>query len=169
MSLDPTLGQGYLALAQTQVDLGMTDSAYISTRRALERGERAATVAAFALARGNALYRAANTTRERRDYQAAFWFLSLADSLQGSPSSNFLLGATALAISQSAASDAPTTRECATSRLAEELLPLAREKITAGAVVAVDAARQYLAYLDQLEPVVAQQVATLCSGDSLRS
>jgi tetratricopeptide (TPR) repeat protein len=166
MALDPTMGQGYLALAQTQVDVGQLDSAWISTRRALEAGEPKGTVAAFALARGNALYKAANATRERPAYQLAFRFLSLADSVQSSPESRFLVGAVALAISQSAASDAPTTRQCSDSRLAEQMLPLAREKITAGAQVAVDAARQYLAYLDQLEPVIAQQIATLCVGPS---
>jgi tetratricopeptide (TPR) repeat protein len=163
MALDPTLGQGYLALAQTQVDLGMLDSAFLSTRKALDAGEDSATIARFALARGNAIFRAANGTKQRSDYQLALRFLALADSLQGTAQSRFLLGATALSISQSAATDAPGTKDCGLSRLAHDMLPLAREKITAGAQVAVDAARQYLDYLDQLEPVVAQQVATLCS------
>jgi tetratricopeptide (TPR) repeat protein len=164
LELDPTSGQGVLALAQTQVDLGMLDSALVTTRKAVDAGESRSTVAAFALARGNAIYRAANSTKQRTDYQLALQFLSLADSLQGSPQSRFLLGATALSISQSAATDAPGAKACDLSRLANAMLPLAREKITAGAVVAPDAATQYLAYLDQLEPVVAQQVATLCTG-----
>jgi tetratricopeptide (TPR) repeat protein len=167
MALDPTLGQGYLALAQTQVDVGQPDSAYVSVMKALQAGEPKGTVAQFALARGNALYKAANGTKVRTDYQLALRFLNLADSVSSSPESRFLVGATALAIGQSAATDAPTTKECATSKLAQEMLPLAREKITAGAQVAVDAARQYLAYLDQLEPVVAQQVATLCVGPTI--
>jgi hypothetical protein len=94
----------------------------------------------------------------------ALRFLALADSVSGTPQSRFLLGSTALAISQSAATDAPTVRECELSRLANEMLPLAREKITAGAMVAPDASRQYLAYLDQLEPIVAQQIQSLCNG-----
>lgn len=163
-TLDPRIGQGQLALAQAQVDQGLLDSALVSARRALAGGESPASVAAFALARGNALYRAANGTRQRTDYQTAFRFLALADSIQGTPQSHFLLGATALSISQSAATEAPVVRACDLSRLASEFLPVAREKITAGAAVAADAARQYLAYLDQLEPVVAQQVATLCTG-----
>lgn len=164
MALDPKSAQGFLALAQTQVDLGMLDSALATTRKAMAAGESKATIAAFALARGNAMYRAANGTKQRSDYQLALQFLTLADSLQGSPQSRFLVGATALSISQSAATDAPAAKACDLSRLANEMLPLAREKITAGAVVAPDAATQYLAYLDQLEPVVAQQVATLCTG-----
>jgi tetratricopeptide (TPR) repeat protein len=164
MALDPKLGQGFLVMAQAQSDLGNIDSTWIYTRRAIDAGDDAVKVAQFALARGNALYRAANGTKQRSDFQMALRFLALADSLAGSPQSRFLLGSTALAISQSAATDAPAARECGLSRLAGEMLPLAREKITAGAQVAPDASRQYLAYLDQLEPIVAQQIVSLCNG-----
>ena len=162
-TLDTALAVGFLALAQMQVDLGQLDSAYATVQKALKAGEPVPSVAAFALARGNAIYRAANGTRQRSDYQLAMQYLALADSLQGSPQSRFLLGVTALAISQSAAQEAPTAKACDLSKLAGQLLPLAREKITAGAQVAPDAARQYLAYLDQLEPVVGGQVAALCT------
>lgn len=164
MALDPKLGQGFLVMAQAQSDLGNIDSTWIYTRRAIDAGDDAVKVAQFALARGNALYRAANGTKQRSDFQMALRFLALADSLAGSPQSQFLLGSTALAISQSAATDAPAAKECGLSRLAGEMLPLAREKITAGAQVAPDASRQYLAYLDQLEPIVAQQIVSLCNG-----
>lgn len=166
MQLDPKLGQGYLVMAQAQLDMGNLDSTYVYTRRALEAGDDRATVAQFALARGNAIYRAANGTKQRSDYQLALRFLWLADSVAGTPQSHFLTGAAALAISQSAASEAPTSKECELSRLAGEMLPLAREKLTAGAQVAPDATRQYLAYLDQLEPIVTQQIQSLCSGPS---
>jgi tetratricopeptide (TPR) repeat protein len=164
MQLDPRLGQGYLVMAQAQSDLGNLDSTYLYTRRALDAGDDPATVAQFALARGNAIYRAANGTRQRSDFQMALRFLWLADSVAGTPQSRFLTGATALAISQSAATEAPTLKDCGLSRLAGEMLPLAREKLTAGAQVAPDATRQYLAYLDQLEPIVTQQIQSLCSG-----
>ncbi len=164
MALDPKLGQGYLVMAQAQLELGSIDSTWYYTRKAVDAGDDPQTVAGFALARGNALFRAANGTRQRADYQSAMRFLSLADSLASTPQSQFLVGATALSISQSAATDAPNTRECDLSRLAESMLPIAREKLTAGADVAPDATRQYLAYIEQLEPVVAQQVQVLCTG-----
>jgi len=164
MQLDPKLGQGHLVMAQAQSDLGNIDSTYLYVRRALEAGDDPGTVAQFALARGNALYRAANGTKQRSDFQVALQFLQLADSLAGTPQSRFLTGATALAISQSAATDAPASKECGLSRLAGEMLPLAREKLTAGAQVAPDVTRQYLAYLDQLEPIVTQQIQSLCPG-----
>lgn len=163
-ALDSSSGQGHLALAQAQAELGQLDSALVEARRALVTGAEPATVAQFALARGNAMYRAANATKQRADFEQAMGFLSLADSLQSTPQSQFLLGTTALAVSQRAASEAPEARACDLSRMANGLLPLAREKITAGARIAPDAARQYLAYLDELEPVVTRQVAALCTG-----
>ncbi len=163
-ALDSSSGQGRLALAQAQAELGLLDSAITEARRALVAGADRATVAQFALARGNALYRAANSTRKRADYQVAKDFIALADSVESTPQSQFLLGATALSISQLAATEAPETRACDLSQLASQLLPLAREKITSGARVAPDAARQYLGYLDELEPVVQRQVAALCTA-----
>jgi tetratricopeptide (TPR) repeat protein len=164
MELDPRIAQGFLVMAQAQSDLGDMDSAFVYAHRALDAGDDSARVAQFALARGNALYRAANETKQRSGFQLAMRFLAFADSLNASPQSRFLLGAAALAVSQSAATEAPGTRDCDLSRLAASMVPLAREKLVAGAQVAVDATRQYLQYLDQLEPVIAQQIQSLCSG-----
>lgn len=163
MALDSTLGQGYLALAQAHAELGQTDSALVVTRRALRAGEPTTAVAQFVLSRGNAMLREAGNTKQRGDYQHAMMWLGLADSLQTTPQSRFLLGTAALTIAQSAATEAPTTRDCELSRLSGGLVPLAREKITAGAAAAPDAARQYLGYLDQLEETVAQQITALCN------
>ncbi len=163
-ALDTTLGQGHLALAQAHAELGMLDSALVEAHRALASGVERAAVAQFALARGNAIYRAANATRQRADFERALSFLAYADTLQSTPQSQFLLGASALAVSQHAATEAPETRMCDLSRRASALLPLAREKITSGARVAPDASRQYLDYLDALEPVVAKQLEVLCAG-----
>jgi hypothetical protein len=166
-TLDSSLGQGHLALAQAHAELGALDSALAEAHRAVASGADRSAVVQFVLARGNAVYRAANATRQRADFQRAFGFLSYADSLQSTPQSQFLLGATALAISQQAATEAPETKACDLSRLASGLLPLAREKITSGARIAPDASRQYLDYLDQLEPVVARQLEVLCAPGPL--
>ena len=162
-TLDSSLGQGHLALAQAHAELGALDSALVEAHRAITSGADRSAVVQFVLARGNAVYRAANATKQRADFQRAFGFLAYADSLQSTAQSQFLLGATALAISQQAASEAPEAKACDLSRLASGLLPLAREKITSGARVAPDASRQYLDYLDQLEPVVARQLEVLCA------
>ncbi|MEO6447201.1 MAG: hypothetical protein ABIZ91_14470 [Gemmatimonadaceae bacterium] len=156
------MGQGHLQLAQTQAELGLTDSSLVSAHRALTRGEDSASVAAFALARGNALYRSATATPDRQELLGALRFLSFADSVRSSPQSSFLLGATAVAVAQGSAAEAPAVRSCDLARLAASLLPVARTKLAQGAEVAPDAARQYLDYVEQLASVVAQQVSSLC-------
>lgn len=164
--IDSTLDQGFLLLAQAQADHGDADSALVSVHRALAAGDDSVLVAQFALSRGNLLFRAANQSKERRDFATALGFLAFADSVHTTPQSRFLFGATALAVSQEAATDAPKTHECTLSRLASSLLPLAREKLTLGAEVAPEAAKQYLAYVDQLEPIVVRQVEALCTPGS---
>jgi hypothetical protein len=86
-------------------------------------------------------------------------FLSLADSLQSTPQSQF--PAPPHCPSAERGDRRPDTGN-AGSRQPNDTAAGTRED-PAGRV-SVDAARQYLAYLDQLEPVVAQQVATLCSS-----
>jgi len=164
LARDSTLGEGYLLLAQAQAEQGAQDSALVSVHRALAAGDDSLRVAQFALARGNTLYRAANASLRHGDYLMAMHFVAFADSVHATPQSRLLFGVAALAVTQTAAADAPRTHDCALSQLARALIPVARGKSALGAQVAPDAVRQHLEYLDQLEPVIGQQVAALCPG-----
>lgn len=110
--------QGHLQRAHSLADAGDVDGALAAITRALDAGEDSATIAHFARARGNAIYRTANASKERADFLVAIRFLALSDSVRTSPQSRFLLGASALAVSQSAATDAPRQSDCELSRLA---------------------------------------------------
>src|SRR5207237_49928 len=81
VELDSTMAQGRLTVAQLEIELGRPDSALVSLRRALAGGEDSSLVAQFALAKGNAFYRAANGTKSSADFGLALRFLSFADSV----------------------------------------------------------------------------------------
>src|SRR5207237_4401222 len=98
LTANPRLSHGFLQLAQLQIDVGQVDSAFASTQEASKYGEDSTTVAQFALARGNALYKAANGTQKREDYQRAMKFLALAEHIAPSAQAKFLLGASALSV-----------------------------------------------------------------------
>ncbi len=164
VELDPSMSKAYLQLAQVQLDLGRDDSVYVTLHRALGAHEDSSAIGQFALTRGNAIFRAANTSKNREQFQLAMRFLALADSVRPSMQSKFLLGAAALSVTQIAAAEAPKTRSCQLSQEALDLLPFAQANLTAGAETAPDAARQYLQYLEQLQPVVRQQTEVLCKG-----
>ncbi|MDP1890283.1 MAG: hypothetical protein Q8K55_05275 [Gemmatimonadaceae bacterium] len=164
LAADPTLPHGYLQLAQSQIELSQPDSALVSLRLALATGEDTATVSQYALARGNAMFRAASAGGEREDFTRALRLLAFADSLRTSVQSQFLFGAATLAVLQNAATDAPALRRCDLARQARDLMPLATEKLTAGAAAAPDAARQYLQRLDQMAPIIERQVEALCTS-----
>src|SRR5206468_5730346 len=100
LAADSTLERGELMIAQGEIELGRPDSALVSLHRALARGEDTALVSQFALARGNALLKAANGTKARDDFKLAMRFLALADTLRRTPQSAFLLGVAAYSITQ---------------------------------------------------------------------
>jgi tetratricopeptide (TPR) repeat protein len=166
LAANPKLPHGFLQLAQLQMDVGQVDSAFASTQQAPKYGEDSATVAQFALARGNALYKAATSTQKREDYQTAIKFLGLAEQIRPSPQAKFLLGASALSVSQSAATEAPATKSCDLSKLADSSLTEAEINLVSGGSVAPDAAKTYLDYVAKLRPYIADQLKTYCGSTS---
>jgi tetratricopeptide (TPR) repeat protein len=171
VEIDSTLPQGVLTIAQAEFDLGRPDSALVSLGRALARGEDTAVVVQFALAKGNALLRGANATKQRGDYERAMRFFTLADSVRPTPQSRFLRGTAALNVSRAALTEAPAAgakeQSCALAKLGAETLAAAREGLTAGQELAPDAARQYLEYVDQLGPFAEKQLASFCGQPPL--
>ena len=71
LALDSTMAQGQLMVAQLELELGRPDSALVALRRAIAGGEDSSLVAQFALAKGNAMYRAANDTKTSADFGLA--------------------------------------------------------------------------------------------------
>jgi tetratricopeptide (TPR) repeat protein len=162
IAANPKLPHGFLQLAQLEFDVGQIDSAFVAMQEASKYGEDSATVAQFALARGNALYKAATGTQKREDYQRAIKFLELAEHIAPSPQAKFLLGASELSVSQSAATEAPTAKSCELTKLADSSLTEAEINLVSGGSVAPDAAKTYLDYVAKLRPYIADQLKALC-------
>lgn len=166
LAVNPRLPHGYLQLAQLEFEAGNVDSGYAAMEAAPKNGEDPATVAQFALARGNAMFKSAGTSQKREDFQRAMRFLALATRLSPTAESRFLLGASALSISQSAATEAPATKSCDLSKLADSNLTEAEINLVSGGSAAPDAAKQYLDYVAKLRPYVADQIKTYCGNGS---
>jgi tetratricopeptide (TPR) repeat protein len=167
VELDSTMAQGRLMIAQLEMELGRPDSALSTVRRALAAGEDSSLVAQFALAKGNTLYRAANTTKASNDFLLAFRFLTFADTVKSTLSSKFLVGATALGVAQAALTEATKvpdkTEACRLVHLGADMVPVARTGLTAGSDAFADAAKQSLEYLTELEQYVGPSTAVACA------
>lgn len=167
VELDSTLSQGFLIVAQGEIELGRPDSALATILRAAAAGEEPGAIAQFALAKGNTLLRAANATKTRADFHLAMRFLAVADSLKPTPQTKFLLGAAALSVAQAALTEAPkiSVREesCVVSQLGADSIPIARASLEAGVDVSPEATKQYLEYLDVISPYAERQLAAFCA------
>jgi tetratricopeptide (TPR) repeat protein len=162
LAANPKLPHGFLQLAQLEIDAGQADSALTAIDQAAKNGESSATVAQFALARGNTLYKAAQASQKRDDFQRAIKFLAVSEHIAPSPEAKFLLGASSLSVSQSAATDAAPAKSCELSKLADSSLTDAEINLVSGGSVAPDAAKQFLDYVAKLRPYVADQVKSFC-------
>jgi tetratricopeptide (TPR) repeat protein len=165
VAANPNLPHGFLQLAQLEIDAGQPDSAFAAINDAMQHGEDSSRVAQFALARGNAMYKAATSSQKRDDFQRAMRFLALAVRIAQSPEAKFLLGASALSVSQSAASEAPASKSCDLSKLADSSLTEAEVNLISGGSAAPDAAKQYLDYVAKLRPYVSDQLKSFCNAD----
>jgi tetratricopeptide (TPR) repeat protein len=163
LEANPRLVHGYLQLAQLDLAVGNSDSAFAALSNAVQNGETPSTVAQFALARGHDIYMTATTTNRREDFERSMKFISLAADLAPSAEASFLLGASGLNVSIAASREAPATRSCTLSKLASSLLPEAENNLRSSGPVASDAVKQYLEYAAKLKPYVEQQVREYCS------
>ena len=164
---DSTMAPGRHSVAQLEIELGRPDSALVALRRAVAGGEDSTLVSQFALAKGNAFYRAANGTKLSADFGLALRFLAFADSIRSTQPSKFLIGAAAFGIAQSALTEATKikdkTESCRLARLGAGMMPVARSGLRAGEEMFAEAAKQSLEYLDQLDPYVEQELAAYCA------
>jgi tetratricopeptide (TPR) repeat protein len=171
VALDTSMAQGHLMIAQLEIELGRPDSALAALRAGLARGEDTALVAAFALSKGNALYRAASGTKTSADFGTSLRMLAFADSVRSSDQSRFLTGAAALGTAQSALTEAAKLKDkessCRLARMATDLLPLARAGLHAGETIYAEIAKQSLDYLEQLDPFAQQQLKIVCPQSAL--
>ncbi|MGH7665310.1 MAG: tetratricopeptide repeat protein [Gemmatimonadaceae bacterium] len=169
VELDPSIQRGWVQVAQIRMELSMPDSAAAALRSAVASGGDSAFVAQYALSLGNQLYREANASKNsvsadssRAAFGRAMSFLSLSNEIAPSAPAAFLLGVSAFAVGQSAATEAPRSKSCQLARLADESFTTAQINIPRGAEVSQQAAGQYMQFLTQFTPVVENQIKQFC-------
>jgi len=168
VTLDSTMSQGQLMVAQLEMEMGRPDSSLAALHRALATGEDSALVAAFALAKGNALYKTANASKSSSDFAASLRLIAYSDTVHTTEQARFLTGAAALGVAQTTLADASKLQDkaasCRLTRVGAELLPLARTGLQSGDATFAEAAKQSLSYLGQLDTYAQQQIKAVCSG-----
>ena len=161
LTANPAAPEPYVILATIYGDANQPDSVYAVLSTA-PGGEAATMIAQLALQQGNNAYRAGNTSRNRADFQRAVRFLELSNRLSPSNAAQFLLGASAFSIGQSATTEASQTRSCELARLAQQSFTTARANIPAGREEFPEPTSQLMDALPQFETPVSQMVRQFC-------
>jgi predicted Zn-dependent protease len=160
--LNPQADRLYLQLASTYVDLERHDSALVALQTGLQNGEDSTLTAQYALSIGNTLYRKANTSKTREDIGAAIRWLKFSDNTVKTPQAALLIGITSFNLGQSAGSDAPKSKSCELAQMADAAFNDAQIYLPRGAELSSQAVTQYMQYITQFQPVVANQIKQYC-------
>jgi tetratricopeptide (TPR) repeat protein len=118
VQLDPkTFATQLLITVQQFSGAKQYDSAYVTLQTLVTKGVPDSAIALMALSIGDTLFRSGNASQNRADWQQALRFTRLSNKLWPSEAAQFLQGATAFSILQSAATEAVATKSCPLAQL----------------------------------------------------
>jgi len=159
---NPKLENAYLILAQAQGQLNQPDAVAMTLQDASRNGVNKTILAQLALQQGNTLFKAAQASKDRADYQRAIRFLAMSDSLEASADAKFLIGASAFSVGQSATIEANERKNCALARTARDSFTLAQANLPAGGQKFPNEAAQLLTAIPQFTPAVDNMIGRFC-------
>ena len=165
LAINPRVEHGWFGRAQVLVDLGQTDSAFASAKRAVAAGEDKNLVGQLMLVESNKKFRAARQSQQRADYQEAVRLLTQADSVAPNPTISFLLGASAFSVGDQAARENQKAKSCDLAQLAEDSFVTAMIHLPRGAQVQQEASTQLLNAIPQYTRAVEGQKKNFCKGN----
>lgn len=159
---NPKLENAYLILAQAQGQLNQPDAVAMTLQDASRNGVNKTILAQLALQQGNNVFKAAQASKNRADFQRAIRFLAMSDSLEASADAKFLIGASAFSVGQSATIEANEKKNCALARTARDSFTLAQANLPAGGQKFPNEAAQLLTAIPQFTPAVDNMIGRFC-------
>lgn len=160
VKLDPDLPHAYVQLAEFESTLLQPDSVISALEHAAEHGESPDVVAQYALFKGDSTYRAAAGASRRIDLDRARRYLAVAVRARPLATTQLLLGASAVALSQIDAAEAAKRKSCEVAQRAAGELAVADASVRAAATL--EPSRELAEYVLKLQPYVSGQVKSLC-------
>jgi tetratricopeptide (TPR) repeat protein len=175
LTIAPSNGAGWLALADVLVEMNQPDSAVAALRSAVQHADSTAKaqIAQRLLIVGNRSYRAGNESKNREDFLRAVSILALADTVASQPGVRqqlgeafaqikFLYGVAAFQVAASAAQENQDAKSCELAQLAQRHMVIAQINVPVGGSFAPEQAQQILGSIQQFAPAVEGQVARDC-------
>jgi tetratricopeptide (TPR) repeat protein len=165
--------------AQMFADMNQPDSALAALQAGVAAGDSATNIARYALGIGQTMYRAANASKARADYEKAQRFLEFSVQTNATKEAQFLLGATGYSLANAimTAEITPVVQQlqakkkvdaaslasaCTATKAMQDALSLAQTNLGPGGSVQPQAASQMLGAIAQLGPFAEQVAKAVC-------
>jgi tetratricopeptide (TPR) repeat protein len=183
LELDPNIQNGWIQVAQSYSELGQTDSVVTALQNALTAGDNADFIATIASGVGNQMRLAGAAAQSVDTLQTGVRLLQWADSVGTLADSvgpadarrvrapataetrsrvKFILGATAVTLSQVAVQAGAAAKSCDLFKIADEALITAQIALPGGAAFNQAATVTLLQTIPEFQPYITQQIGTLC-------
>ncbi len=183
LAINPNIPNGWIQVAQAYGELQQPDSVMSALRMALAAGDNADFIAALASGIGNQKRVTGAAEKSVPVLEQGIAILQWADTVatladsvgpagarrpraQATPDTRsrvkFILGATAVTLAQTAATEAGPSKNCALSRRADQALITAQIALPGGAAFQQAATVQLLQSIPEFSTYIQQQIAAFC-------
>jgi tetratricopeptide (TPR) repeat protein len=171
IAANPKTPGAFATQARLYADMNQHEQALTALQQAVTNGDSAASVANYALAIGQQKYRAANTSKQRGDFETAIRYLEFANKTNSTPEGQFLLGAASFSTANmwlqeaqrlSKAGAGERGAACTASKNAQGAFVTAQANLPAGGKFNPQATQQLLQSVQQYSPYADQFAKALC-------
>jgi tetratricopeptide (TPR) repeat protein len=170
VAADPKVQGGWPYVISLEGQLNQPDSAVAAARTAIAGGADKTMIGNALLAVVNSATNKAKASNERADWEQAYQYASLADSLSPAANSKFFVGYTAFSVGLDALQNigklqkTDKAKACSEAGVAEDMWGTAQMDLPAGGQVAPDAVTQMMKVIQQYSSNIAPAKKALCSG-----
>ena len=160
----PVENAGFLRLTILQL-LGRTEEVIPAAKSLIAAGDTSTTLRQIILKNGDDKRKSAQKNNSAEEYDQALLVFAYVDSVskgQLKAQAGFLMGATYVTYGQLKLNMAQTNKDCAMAKAAKNMFADAQINLPKGGSTAVDAMRQLMGAVMQLDPAADAQIKALC-------
>lgn len=170
VAADPKVQGGWAYVVLLQSQLNQPDSAFAAARAAIAAGADKGVIGNALLSSVQAAVTKAAASKDRADWEQAYKYAALADSLSPSPNTKFFAGYASFSVGLDALQNVSKLQKtdkakaCSEAGVAEDMWATAQMDLPAGGQVAAQSVTQMMGIIQQYSSNIGPAKKALCGG-----